>query len=616
MKEKTGFASQDAPHMLQYSEDELWDAWDGLDMTADAFLFRHTVGKERLDYACNFMGQRTTFNQLDQDIDRVARALYGFGVRQGDYVSLSLPNVKESIVYNYACWRIGAISNLIDPRTNGLGIAERVNMTNSKLLVTIMNICDPKIDEVLDKLPTVVVVSPTDSLKFGIKPVPNLGKIVYGIKKKKFAKGRMNGGKYIFHTDFIKKYTYDDDIKARFINEMPAAVMYTSGTSSDGMIKGAVHTHESMNAMIRAYKCSKMHDEHSRGLTFGGFIPFFAAYGVLCGMHASLLAGCEIILVPIFDPNKFAEMVLRTKPNIFMGVPRFFEQLARHPKLQQKNNILSFIRIPASGGDKITPASLAFINKIFAQSGYEGGLRVGYGSTELGGSISVMQNYLNDENINWQAEGNVGYLLPNCRAMVIDPDTMEEVPYGVDGELCVNSRSMMKEYWGMPEQTAEITHYGPDGTKYYRMGDKGHMDENGIFYFVDRYKRSIMRPDGHTVHPSPIENAISTHEAVHSCAVVGLQHIEGMAGVIPSAFVVLRGNYPTAEDKLNALKDIDMFCLKVLPERDRAIAYKVVEELPYTPMGKIHFRELEKEPFKPEEFYITDYAFFPELKTE
>ena len=609
---KTGFASLDRPHLAYYDREKTAVAFEGLEMTADAFLWKHCTGDQRKDYACDFMGIHTTYGELNEEIERVARALMGYGVRQGDYVSIMLPCLKEALTYTYACWRIGAITNLLDPRIHSRGIAERAQLTKSKLLVTVMNICDPKIDEILDDLPPVIVVSPSDSLKPCLQLKATLGYFLYNAKKRKFAKGRMDTGakKYIWHTDFIRDYTYEGDILAKYEPDMVAAVMYTSGTSSDGLTKGAVHTHAGINAMPRAYKCSGMHGETNRGLTFGGFLPFFAAYGVFCGMHASLCGGMEIILIPLFDPEKFVEMVLKYKPNIIMGVPRFFEQFARHPKLQKPNNLLSFIKIPASGGDKISPASLEKVNETFARSGYAGGLRVGYGSTELGGSISVMQNYQNDKTLDWRAPGNVGYLLPHCRAMVVDPETMEELPYGQDGELCVNSLCMMQGYLDMPEQTEEITHIGPDGTKYYRMGDKGHMDENGVFYFIDRYKRSIMRPDSHSVHPSPIESAITTHEAVLNCAVVGLPH-DDMAGTVPTAFVQLRPGYDTEEARRKVLLEIDAMCLQILPERDRAIAYTAVEELPYTPMGKIHFRELEKVPFDEHKFVLTDFAFFP-----
>jgi len=612
-------ASKANPHLMHYDREVLDGALSRIDKTADDFLFGLLHGKRRQEYATNFMGVRITYDQLDAKIEQVARALFAYGVRQGDYITIVLPNVTQCVEYIYACWRIGAIANLIDPRTNSQGILERTQRTDSKLLVTLMDICNPKIDDILDELPPVIVVSPSDSLQGSMKLKPVLGRLIYSVKMKKFAEGRWaEGGKYMWHRDFINSYSTDlEDIRAVYSPDLPAVIHYTSGTTSDGLMKGTVVTHRAFNAALCAFRYSVRPEEYQRGFTFGGFIPFFAAYGAICGMHASLCGGLEILLVPIFDPTKFAELLLRIKPNIFLGVPRFHEQLAEHPKLQKKSNRLSFIKIAISGGDKISMASLERINATFARNGYNGGLRVGYGSTELGGSIAVMPYYEPgdaNEAFPWKTEGNVGILLPHCRAMVIDPDTGEELPIGQAGELCVYSLSQMERYLNLPEETQEITHIGPDGTKYFRMGDKGHLDENGCFFFLDRYKRSLMRPDGHTVHPSPIENVIMGHEAVEMCAVVGLRLSDETAGAIPSAFVILREGYDTPEQKLAALQDIDRHCLKLLPERDRAIAYKVVEELPYTLMGKIHFRKLEEQLFDPSQFLITDFAFFPELR--
>ena len=605
-------------HLQHYDQETLRHALDRIDRTADDFLFGLLHGKQRQEFATNFMGIRTTYDQLDTEIERTARALKAFGVRQGDYISIALPNVKESIVYMYACWRIGAVTILIDPRTNGRGIAERVARTNSKLLVTIMDICDPKIDEVLDGMPVehVIVVSPSDSLKAGLKLMPTLGVLAYSVKKKKFAEGRMGeNSKYIWHSEFIRRHnTKLEDIRAVYSPDLIAAVPYTSGTASDGLMKGAAITHRAFNAALCAFRYSVREEEYRRGYTFGGFIPFFSAYGAISGMHASLCGGLEILLTPIFDPAKFAQLLLRTKPNIFLSVPRYHEQLAEHPKLQKKCGKLSFIKIAISGGDKISMSSMERINAAFNRCGYKGGLRVGYGSTELGGSIAVMPYYepgaaAGPGDFQWKAEGNVGRVLPHCKALVIDPDTGEELPAGAEGELCVHSLSQMEYYLGLPEETREITHMGSDGLKYYRMGDKGRLGEDGCFYFIDRYKRSLMRPDGHTVHPSPIENVIMGHEAVEICAVVGLRLDEEKAGAIPSAFIVLREGYDTPEKEQAVFLEIDKLCLKLLPERDRAIAYKAVKELPYTPMAKIHFRKLEQEVFEPSQFVITDRTF-------
>ncbi|MCL1952057.1 MAG: acyl--CoA ligase [Oscillospiraceae bacterium] len=606
-------ARKKAPRASEYDQAVFEGSLTRIDRSADDFLFGMLHGEQREGYATNFMGIRTTFGQLDAEVEQVARALFSYGIRQGDYVSISLPNLKESILYMYACWRIGAIANVIDPRTNAQGILERVQLTDSKLLVTVLDICNPKIDEILDELPVrhVVVVSPADSLKVGLKPVPTLGVLLYSKRKKKFAQGHPDmgaGGKYLWHRDFLRDYTTDlEDIRAVYSPDLVAAVPYTSGTASegDGKIKGAVITHRAFNAALCAFRYSVRPEEYRRGYTFGGFVPFFTSYGAICGMHASLCGGLEIILVPLFDPNKFAELLLKIKPNIFLSVPRFLEQLADHPKLQKKSRRLSFIKIAISGGDRISPASLERVNRAFLRGGCENGLRVGYGSTELGGSIAVMPRYdPAGSDTFWKAEGNVGRILPHCRAVIIDPDTGRELPLGQDGELCVHSLSQMERYLGPPAATEEITWIGPDGTKYFRMGDKGHLDESGTFYFIDRYKRSIMRLDGHTVHPSPIENVIMMHEGVEICAVVGLRREREEAGVIPCAMVVLRKEYKEKAEQ--TLREIDALCLKHLPERDRAIAYRAVDELPYTPLGKVHFRELEKQWFHPADFLITD----------
>ena len=617
------------PHMEQYELAER--AFDCIHRTADSYLLGMHHGKQWNDIALNFMGVRTTYLQLEEEIEMAARSLFAYGIRQGDYVTFVMPNLRETVVYIYACWRIGAVANMVDPRTNPEGILERANRTGSKLFITVFNICEESIDGILDRLAAkhVVLVSPSDSLKGSLKPVPLLGGIVYGAKLKKFLESHA-GGKYIWHRDFLRDYTYHEDVRADFVPRMLAAVVYTSGTASDGVIKGAAMSHEAINAVAAATYYAARPEDRVRQDTFGGFIPFFAAYGIMNGMHTCLCGGLEILLVPIFDHNKAADMILKLKPNSFLGVPRFHEQLADHPKLRRKNNRLAFIKNPVAGGDRISPASIERVNAAYARSGSKTGLRVGYGSTEMGGSIAVMPSYdpttpacghpSKEGNYGefpaWREEGCVGYLLPVCKAVVIDPDTGEILPFGVDGELCVSSLSQMECYWGNPAATEEITYTGPDGTKYYRMGDKGHLDERGCFYFLDRYKRSLMRPDGFTVHPAPMENTISGHGAVEQCAVAGLARKENTAGTIPTAFVVLREGYDAPEKQREALLDIDKLCLQKLPTYYRPLAYRAVKELPYTPMGKIDFRQLEQEAFDPANFLLADFEFFPEWKPD
>ncbi|MDR1735183.1 MAG: AMP-binding protein [Oscillospiraceae bacterium] len=641
------------PQLQHYAANLLEPAFGHIQQNADSCVFGLHRDETRKHYIYNYMGCRATYEELDADVERVFRALYALGVRQGDCVTIALPNVPEVIKYTYGTFRLGGIAALVDPRTNGLGIAQRTIDTKSKALVVLLDLCDPKIDEILAVLPDipVIVVSPADSFRPTAGLIPFLGGIMYGKKMKAFQAARTDRfgfvkeekgfyrlygpdgevrspdpaagapllpqkegghGYYIRHADFVKLDKDQWDCRGVYYEDMPAAILYTSGTASDGVIKGAVHTHASLNAAPGNLQFALNREHFGHGKTFGGFIPFFSAYGLFNGLHSCLYGDVEMLMIPVFDPNHFADVILKYKPNIFLSVPGFVEQLTRHPKLQKKSKKLSFITIPISGGDKISPAAMAAVNDCFARNGCKSGVRVGYGSSEFGGSISLMPHYDPNDTatFDWHTEGNTGYLLPGIKALVIDPDTGEVLPPNTPGEIVLHSKSMMLKYLNAPEPTEEITWFDSDGVKYFRMGDKGRIDERGAVYFIDRYKRSIMRPDGHTVHPSPIENVIMNHEAVQTAAVVGVAR-EGLSGAIPMAFVVLKEEYRNGDDAQieKILREIDGFCFKLLPGRDKAMCYKAVDALPMTPMGKVHFRELEKTPFDPNNCIVTDSQF-------
>jgi long-chain acyl-CoA synthetase len=164
---------------------------------------------------------------------------------------------------------------------------------------------------------------------------------------------------------------------------------------------------------------------------------------------------------------------------------------------------------------------------------------------------------------------------------------------------------MMKGYLNSEEETELITIYDPNGIKYYRTGDKGHVTQNGQICVVDRYKRAMMRPDGHTVHATPIENIIMSHEAVIACSVVGIP-MGGGAGVIPTAFLTLKNG---ASDNALIINEIDELCLRKLPGRDKAHAYVMMEKLPYTLMGKIDYRKLESLKLEDLDLMVKDHTF-------
>lgn len=144
-----------------------------------------------------------------------------------------------------------------------------------------------------------------------------------------------------------------------------------------------------------------------------------------------------------------------------------------------------------------------------------------------------------------------------------------------------------------------------DGIKYYRTGDKGHINEKGSVFIIDRYKRAMILPDGLTVHATPIENVIMEHNSVELCAVVGLFFDEN-AGVIPTAFIKLKDG---ESERTRIIDEINALCLRKISERNKAHAYVIVDSLPYTLMGKIDYRALEKHYFSELDCIVKDHTF-------
>jgi len=324
-------------------------------------------------------------------------------------------------------------------------------------------------------------------------------------------------------------------------------------------------------------------------------------------MHTNLSNGENLILIPKFTPSEYADLVCKYKANTSIGVPKYWEDFLKNfEQNKEKYNLndLEFILNPVTGGDKIAPEVVEGCNELFKSQGSDARIIVGYGSSETGGPVVTTVN--DDE---YYDPRSTGVLFPGCKYMFLDPETHEIIPNGTEGELCIHDPAMMDRYLDDEEATESITVYDEEGNKYYKMGDLFRVNEKGMFYFKGRTKRAMMRPDGHTVHANPIEDAIMQHEAVDNVCVVGLSKKDGSSGSIPTAFVVLKEGY---EKSTELVSELDNISLKLLSERNRALAYTFIDSLPYTLMAKVDYKKLESIKFEDIGTFIVDNTFFPE----
>jgi long-chain acyl-CoA synthetase len=142
---------------------------------------------------------------------------------------------------------------------------------------------------------------------------------------------------------------------------------------------------------------------------------------------------------------------------------------------------------------------------------------------------------------------------------------------------------MMKGYLDNPEATEAAFWRG----EWFRSGDVGIVDDDGYLYIVDRIKDMIIT-GGENVYPREVEEVLYTRLEVEECAVIGLPDPEW--GERVTALIIPRPGETIDQQALTAYLKSHLSSFKV-PK-----AYRVVEDFPKSPAGKILKRELrEKE---------------------
>ena len=553
------------------------------------------------DVAMTFMGREITYRELFYNIEIYAKSLKKYGIKKGDVVTLSMPNVPETIYYFYACNQIGVTAYLIDPRCSFDSMNKCLKESNSKLFICEMGTYYDKVAKNIDKMlvDNVVVVSPVYSLKESMTLKEYGASNLYALKKYyeelKLVLSSSNNNRKIFQEKFNELgLNYFQDYIEDYNPEIPAIIVNTSGTTSNS-VKGAIHSNRSYN--IYTNQIPFITQELVRGNTYYGYVPYFSMYGSCVGMHTALTHGIVINNIPKFNGKKSLEEIISTKSNILIGVPNLVDKLV--DMYEKKDLDASFVKQYVIGGDNIDPTRFKEENDILLKRGMSSKIIFGYGSTE---SMPIATTTNDDYT---HVPGSTGIPYPKVSIKIIDPYTFKEMKDNEEGEIYVNTPNMMIGYLNRPEESKDVFKMF-DGVKYFKTGDKGYKNENGLLFITGRYKRLMKRPDGHQTSPIPIENAISSFPGVKNCAVVGIKNNQDSIGVIPTAFVTLSNEL---KDNYNSglIKNICEHSLTLLSgEREIALAYVIVDEIPMTINGKVDFVKLEENTFANLDCYVID----------
>jgi len=519
--------------------------------------------------AYNYFGKTATYTQFLKQIDEAARAYRCQGIRVGDVVTVCMPNTPEAVITFYALNKIGAIANMIHPLSGEKEIKEYLNSTGSVMLVMI-DICYEKIKNIISetKVYKTVVVSAKDSM-------PALMSIGYSLTKGFKVEKPKSSQEYVYWKDFIKKYgKYNGKYEVKTDKDTPAVILHSGGTT--GTPKGIVASNQAFNAMALQARAPL------RGFGLGDSVlavmPVFHGFGLCVSIHIPLILGAHVILMPQFNYKKFDNVITKYKPTLIIGVPVMFESLAE----QNPNIDMSFVKFMVSGGDSLSLSSIKKVDDFLASHGCKVKIVQGYGMTEsLAGTAFGLAEC--------NKPGSIGIPLPGNYYKFVKPGTHEEVPTGVDGEICVTGPTLMLGYLNNEKETNEMLQKHDDGHIWLHTGDMGCIDEDGVVFYKLRIKRMLVS-SGYNVYPKYIEDVIEEHEAVLKCTVIGIPHPH--KGEVAKAFIVLKNDF---KESYVLKKSIKEHCEKHLAKYSIPYEYEFRESLPKTLIGKVDFKKLQEE---------------------
>ena len=524
------------------------------------------------DYiAYEFMGKCTTYADMWKKINACAKSLKAIGIREGDKVTICMPNAPQTLCMFYAVNMVGAIANMVHPLSAESEIAFYLRDSGSVAAITLDQFY-PKFESVRKAvdLPCLIVTSVADELK----PLLKVGyKLTEGRKNPKIPAGRAG---VLSWKEFLRRGEYVEIYQVRRKAEDPAAILYSGGTT--GVTKGILLSNRNFNAL--AAQIIATNPFFRPGHKMLAIMPMFHGFGLGVSIHSMVANGGHCILIPRFTPQSYAELIKKHKPNLIAGVPSLFEALLRVKEIEGAD--LSCLLGVFSGGDSLSIELKKKLDKFLYAHGAPVQVREGYGTTETVTACCLTPPHM-------FKEGSIGVPFPDTYIKIVEPGTDQEVPYGTEGEILLAGPTVMKEYMKHPDETAQTLRRHADGLTWVYTGDLGTMDSEGFVYFRGRAKRMIVS-SGYNVYPGQIENILDANEMVQMSCVIGIPDAYRMQKV--KAFVKLAAGIPANDATRQALMS---YCSKHIAKYAMPCDIEFRDELPKTLVGKVAYRVLEEE---------------------
>ncbi len=514
-----------------------------------------------------------TYRELNSLVDRFAAGLQKLGQQPGERVVLYMPNCPQMIIAYYGALRAGAIVVPSNPLYVAREIEHQINDSGATFAV-VLSLLYPNVKQIRAKTPLNHVIVTNIKEYF-----PGLLKTLFTLAKEKKEGHRVDisgDANTTWFQDFLATApTTPQPVEIE--PEDTAVLMYTGGTT--GVPKGAQLTHK--NIVANAIQSATW-------LTGGGGVegeevlltalPMTHCYSMtVCMNHAIFYGHAQVIIPNPRDLTHLLTSINIHKPTLFPGVPTLYNVINNHPGIKAGQYDVKSIKACISGAAALPVEVQEEFQRITG-----GKLVEGYGLSEaspvthanpIGGGGRI---------------GTIGLPIPDTDMKIVDAETEEEaLGPNQPGVLCIHGPQVMKGYWGMPTETANVLRRHADGKVWLHTGDIAEMSEDGYFRIVDRKKDMILASGGFNVYPRDIEERLYEHPKVLEAAAIGVP--VGGTNQRVKVFIALKEGETVTEE------EIIEWC------RAGLARYKVPKyvmfrrELPKTMVGKILRRELMEE---------------------
>jgi fatty-acyl-CoA synthase len=510
-----------------------------------------TPDKEYIVYSDRNL--RFTWKQFNDRVDEMAKGLLSIGVTKGSHVGIWATNVPDWLTYLYACAKIGAIYVTVNTNYK-LSELEYLckNSDMHTLCITNGDRDSDFVDMVYKMLPE---LKTCQRGHLESKHFPEMKNVIYIGQEK--LRGMYNSQEILLVGRNMDNNGLDEAKKQVNCHDV-VNMQYTSGTT--GFPKGVMLSHH--NIANNGYLTGE-HMKFTADDKLCCCVPLFHCFGVVLASMNVLTHGCTQVMVERFDPLVVLASIHKERCTAVYGVPTMFIAELHHPMFDMFD--LTSLRTGIMAGS-LCPVELM---KQVQEKMYMKVTSV-YGLTET--SPGMTQTRIDDS---FEARCNtVGYEFEFTEVKVIDPETGEECPVGVQGEMCNRGYNTMKGYYKNPEATAEVI----DKNGFLHSGDLGIKDEDGNFRITGRIKDMIIR-GGENIYPREIEEFLYKLPGVKDVQVAGVPSQK--YGEAVGAFIILH------EGVDMEASDVREYC------KDKIARYKIpkyvffINEFPMTGSGKI-----------------------------